>query len=185
MAPRKSSEVCNVQAQWVRQKYKQCGSQVKFCRDPLESGKPPWISTTKKDQSVWATTACRASRSEQSLKFRIIRLAGTPQSTSAKVARSALTARTTVKQNTIHRHPDCTTCQLNLSKHVGSEYCTPLRVNEQGGQAERNVMQPHVPSVKVPYLQHQGGKPYGMPDTHEGPAHANGSNTNDSRPCHG
>ena len=54
VAPRKSSEVCTIQTQWVRQKYKPYGSQIKFCRDPLESCKPSWISTTKEDHSVWA-----------------------------------------------------------------------------------------------------------------------------------
>ena len=29
-------------------------------------------------------------------------------------------------------------------------------------------MQPHVPSVKVPHMRLQDGKPYGIPDTHEG-----------------
>ena len=108
VAPRKSSEVCTVQAQWVRQKYKQYGSQVKCCRDPLEPCKPPWISTTKKAHSVWQNTAYRASRSKQSLKFRIIRLAGMPQSASSKVTRSAqlLTTETKVKQNTVCPHLD-------------------------------------------------------------------------------
>src|SRR3954465_8588300 len=32
-----------------------------------------------------------------------------------------------------------------------SRNCVSLRVNEQGGQTKRNVMQPHVPSVKVPH----------------------------------
>ena len=35
-----------------------------------------------------------------------------------------------------------------------SRICASLRVNEQGGRAKRNVMQPHVPSVKVPYKEH-------------------------------
>ena len=97
---------------------------------------------------------------------------------------STLTARTMVKQNTIHRHPDCTTCQLNLSKRACSEYCTPLRVNDQGGQAKRNVMQPHVPSVKVPHRKLHDGKPSGIPATHEDQALLRGSNTKDSRPYH-
>jgi hypothetical protein len=88
VAPRKSFEVCTVQANGSG-KNKQYGSQVKCCRDPLEPCKPPWISTTKKAHSVWQNTAYRASRSKQSLKFRIIRLVGMPQSASSKVIRSA------------------------------------------------------------------------------------------------
>ena len=46
----------------------------------------------------------------------------------------------------------------------------------------RNVIQPHVPSVKIPHMKYHDGKPYGMPVTHEDQAHPKGSDTKDSRP---
>ena len=62
--------------------------------------------------------------------------------------------------------------------------CASLRVNEQDGQTKRNMMQPHVPTDKVPHKEHHDGNHSEIPVSREGQAHANGSNTKDSRPYH-
>ena len=49
---------------------------------------------------------------------------------------------------------------------------------------KRNMMQPHVPSDKVPHKEHHDGKHSEIPVTREGQAHPKGSNAKDSRPYH-
>ena len=97
---------------------------------------------------------------------------------------SILTARTTMKKNTIHRHPDCTTCQVNLNMIKYPEIVPRSQTTSKVDKLKRNVMQPHVPSVKVPHKEHHDGKPSGIPATHEGQALPRGSNAKDSRPYH-
>ena len=52
------------------------------------------------------------------------------------------------------------------------------------GKPKRNVMQPHVPSVKVSHMEHHDGRHFEIPVTREGQARPKGSNTKDSRSHH-
>src|SRR3954462_5391029 len=89
----------------------------KICRDRLKWCGPPWISTTNKSSFTMGNDRIPSQSAEQSLKSELSVLPRQPsllpQRSPAQL--SILTARTTVKQNTIYRHPDCTTYQVNLN----------------------------------------------------------------------
>src|SRR3954471_23506003 len=98
-------------------KYKWYAPQVKIYRDRLKWCEPPWISTKNKSSFTMGNDRIPSQSSEQSLKSELSILPRHPSLLPQRspVQLNILTARTTVKQNTIYRHSDCTTCQMNLS----------------------------------------------------------------------
>src|SRR3954471_2430795 len=79
----------------------------------------PWISTTNKSSCTMGNDRIPSQSAEQTLKFKIVRLAKTPQSASTKVTRSA-------------QHFDC-------KDHSEAKYdSSPPGLNNQSDESPHN-----------------------------------------------
>src|SRR3954470_12044540 len=117
LAPRKLSEVCNSQARWVWQRYKWYGPQVKIATISRSHEDHRGYLPQRKIIHYEQRTVYQAGQpsSYSSSELSILPVHPSLLQERSPIQLNILTARTTVKQNTIHRHPDCTTCQVNLN----------------------------------------------------------------------